>query len=136
MTQDEQQIRALVQQWINATKAGDTRTVLSLMTEDAVFLIPGRSPMTKTEFAAAATPPPGGVRPRIDGVSQIEELQLIGDWAYLRTKLVVTVHPPGAEKPIIRAGNTLTILRKENGKWLLARDANLLVTVNDPATFS
>jgi hypothetical protein len=28
-----------------------------------------------------------------------------------------------------RAGNTLTVLRKENGKWLLARDAHLLTDV-------
>ena len=34
--------------------------------------------------------------------------------------------PPGG-KPMRRAGYTLTILRKEaDGRWLLARDANLL----------
>jgi hypothetical protein len=33
--------------------------------------------------------------------------------------------PPGAA-PMRRAGYTLTILRKEQGKWRLARDANLL----------
>jgi hypothetical protein len=32
-----------------------------------------------------------------------------------------------------RAGFTLTILRKENGRWLLARDANLLTEVKDDA---
>ena len=127
MTQDEQEIRDLVRQWMDATKAGDTRTVLGLMTEDVVFLIPGRPPMTKEEFAASSTAQPGAARPKIDGVSQIEELQVLGDWAYMRTKLMVTIHPPGINNPIIRAGHTLTILRKENGKWLLARDANLLV---------
>ncbi len=35
-----------------------------------------------------------------------------------------------------RAGYTLTILRKEaNGKWLLARDANLVTEVNDGRSF-
>jgi len=29
-----------------------------------------------------------------------------------------------------RAGHTLSILRKENGRWLLARDANLLSPVS------
>jgi ketosteroid isomerase-like protein len=34
--------------------------------------------------------------------------------------------PPGG-KPVRRAGYTLTILRKEpDGRWRLARDANLL----------
>jgi ketosteroid isomerase-like protein len=34
----------------------------------------------------------------------------------------------GSAPPVRHAGNTLTILRKEiDGRWLLARDANLLV---------
>jgi hypothetical protein len=32
---------------------------------------------------------------------------------------------------MVRRGHTLTILRNENGKWLLARDANLLAPVPD-----
>jgi ketosteroid isomerase-like protein len=35
--------------------------------------------------------------------------------------------PPGGE-PIRRAGDTLSILRKQpEGKWVLARDANLVM---------
>jgi ketosteroid isomerase-like protein len=30
---------------------------------------------------------------------------------------------------MVRAGHTLTILRKEAGKWKIARDANLLAPV-------
>jgi ketosteroid isomerase-like protein len=51
---------------------------------------------------------------------------VLGEWAYLRNHVSVTVTPPGGE-PIRRAGYTLTILRKTpSGKWLLARDANLM----------
>ena len=54
MTSDEQAIRQLVTTWMEATKRGDTATVLSLMTDDAVFLIAGREPMFgKAAFAAA-----------------------------------------------------------------------------------
>ncbi|RYD27259.1 MAG: hypothetical protein EOP87_21455 [Verrucomicrobiaceae bacterium] len=38
------------------------------------------------------------------------------------------VRIPREGAPVARSGHTLTILRKEKGKWLLARDANLLVT--------
>ena len=31
--------------------------------------------------------------------------------------------------PTKRAGNTLTVLRRVDGRWLLARDANLLVPI-------
>ncbi|HKN86573.1 MAG TPA: SgcJ/EcaC family oxidoreductase, partial [Nitrospiraceae bacterium] len=55
MQSNEEEIRELVATWITATKAGDIETVLSLMAEDVVFLMPGRPPMIgKSAFAAAA----------------------------------------------------------------------------------
>ena len=45
MSTDEQQIRALVATWMQATQAGDVDTVLDLMTDDVVFLVPGRPPI-------------------------------------------------------------------------------------------
>ncbi len=58
----------------------------------------------------------------VDGKSEIRELQVLGDWAYLRVSMTT---PAGTT--IRRAGYTRTILRKEpDGKWRLARDANLL----------
>jgi len=36
--------------------------------------------------------------------------------------------PPGG-KPIRRAGDVLSVLRKENGAWVIYRDANLLTVV-------
>jgi uncharacterized protein (TIGR02246 family) len=63
---------------------------------------------------------------RMEGTSDIRELQLLGDWAYLRNHITVTLTPQGGA-PKRHAGYTLTILRKQNGKWLLARDANLVM---------
>ena len=64
----------------------------------------------------------------MEGVSDIRELQVLGDWAYLRAYLQVTMTPPSGA-PLRRTGYTLTILRKQpDGRWLLARDANLLTT--------
>jgi uncharacterized protein (TIGR02246 family) len=50
MSDDQAQIRNLVAQWQAATKAGRTQTVLDLMTDDVVFVVPGRPPMTKDEL--------------------------------------------------------------------------------------
>jgi uncharacterized protein (TIGR02246 family) len=41
MTDDERAIRELLATWFDATKKGDTATVLSLMTDDVVFMVPG-----------------------------------------------------------------------------------------------
>jgi uncharacterized protein (TIGR02246 family) len=128
MNIDEQEIRQLVATWIEATKTGDTDTVLSLMSDDVVFLVTGQPPMIgKAAFAAAMQAQSGqGGRPQFDGRSEIQEVNVLGDWAYMWTKLTVVITPAGGASPITRSGNTLTILRKQNGKWVLARDANML----------
>jgi uncharacterized protein (TIGR02246 family) len=96
------------------------------MADDVVFLVPGQPVMRKADFAAAARPQPGQERPRFDGTSDIQEIKVLGDWAFMWTKLTVIVTPPGNGKPITRSGQTLSLLKKQNEKWLLARDANLL----------
>ena len=126
MQDDEQQIRELVATWMAATKAGDVETVLGLMTDDVVFLVPGRPPMGKAEFAAAARAQASGDAPSFDGSSDIQEIQVAGDWAWLWSRLRVVVTPPDGSPPLQREGHTLTVLRRSQGRWLLARDANLL----------
>jgi uncharacterized protein (TIGR02246 family) len=123
---DEEEIRTLVSTWMSATKAGDIDRILGLMTDDVMFLIPGREPMRKAEFAAVSHVQPGQPRPKIDGASEIQEIKVCGDHAFMWSRLSVTVTTPNGET-IERAGHTLSVLRKENGKWLLARDANMVV---------
>ena len=123
MSDDERAIRDLVATWMAASKAGDHDTVLGLMSDDVVFMVPGREPFGKGVFAVASK---GMQGVRIEGTSDIVELQVLGNWAYLRNHLNVTITPPGGA-PTTRSGYTLTILRKEaDGNWRLARDANLL----------
>lgn len=127
MRSDEQEIRELVATWMAATKAGDVEAVLSLMSEDVVFLRPGHPPMVgKSAFAAAGQSPAGQERPQFDGTSEIQEIQVCGDWAFMWTKLSVVVTPPGGAPPMKRAGHTLSVLKKQDGRWVLARDANML----------
>ena len=124
MTDDERAIRELVDTWLAAGKAGDLATVLSLMTDDVIFMVPGRKPFGKEAFAAASE---SMKNVRIEGSSDIQEIQVLGDWAYLGNYIEMTVSPPDSSKPVRRSGYTLTILRKErDGRWRLARDANLL----------
>jgi uncharacterized protein (TIGR02246 family) len=126
MQSDEEQIRSLVSTWMSATKAGDTETVLSLMTDDVIFLVPGRPPMRKAEFAAAAKAQAGRDAPRFEGTAEIQEITVAGEWAFMWTRLTVVAIPPDRSPPTKRAGYTLTVLRKLGSRWLLSRDANLL----------
>ena len=129
MQNDEEEIRQLVSTWMAASRAGDVETVLSLMADDVVFLVPGQPVMRKADFAAAARAQSGEGAPQFDGESEIQEIRVLGDWAFMWTKLAVTVTPPGGAQPMTRAGHTLSILNKQVGKWVLARDANLLAPV-------
>lgn len=123
MTGDEKAIRKVVETWIGASKAGDTATVLELMTDDVVFMVPGQEPFGKAAFAAASK---GMEGMKMEGESEIVELQVLGDWAYIRNHIDMTVTRPGGDA-VHRSGYTLTLLRKEaDGEWRLARDANLL----------
>lgn len=123
---DEQQIRALGATWMAASQAGDVDTVLGLMTEDAVFLVPGQPPMRKADFAAASRAQAAAGGPRFTGRSDIQEIVVAGDWAWMRSGLEVVITPADGSPRLKREGHTLTVLRKVDGRWLLARDANLL----------
>jgi len=126
MTEDERAIRNVIDQWMEASKTGDLDTVLDLMTDDVVFMVPGAEPFGKEAFAAASAEMKDI---RLDGSSEVIEIKLLGDWAYLRNRIDMTATPPGGAA-VRRSGYTLTIVRKcEDGRWRLARDANLLTVV-------
>lgn len=123
MTEDERAIRKLVESWMAASRTGDLDTVLSLMTDDVVFMVPGRDPFGKETFAEASKAMAGT---HMEGTSEIVELQVLGEWAFICNRIEVTATPADGAS-IRRSGYTLTLLRKEaDGRWRLARDANLL----------
>lgn len=108
---DEQAIRQLVTTWLSASKAGDTGKVLNLMADDVVFLVPGKPPMRgKAAFAASQA---GLKQFDLDATSEIQEIKVFGEWAYLWTTLSVVMTPKQGGAPIKRAGNTLSILKKK-----------------------
>ena len=123
MTDDEQAIRELVSTWMKASEVGDIDTVLSLLADDVIFMVPGREPFGKEQFRAASE---GMKNVRIAGTSDIREIKVLSDWAYIRNYIEITVMPPDGT-PMQRRGYTLSIFRKQSdGKWALWRDANLV----------
>jgi uncharacterized protein (TIGR02246 family) len=120
---DEQQIRTLVNDWLAASKIGDVETLQKLLADDVIFMVPGMEPFGKEAFAKA----PGEKDPHlIQGTSDIKELKVLGDWAWMRSHLEIMIGNPDGTS-VKRAGYVLTILRKNSdGRWVIARDANLL----------
>ena len=123
MSDDERSIRDLVETWMKASEAGDADTVLSLMDDDMVFMVPGQEPFGKDVFSFAAEQMKDM---RMSGSCDIREIKILGDWAFLRNYIDVTITPPNGNA-MHRRGYTLSILRKQaDVKWLLWRDANMV----------
>lgn len=126
MDNDEKAIRKLIADWLSATAAGDLPAVLQLMDENVVFLQPGRPPMRGRKAYEAASKAGAG-KLRVEGKSDVQEIQIMGDWAYCWNYLTVTITPLNGDPPMRHTGNVLSILRKTlDGTWVIFRDANLL----------
>jgi uncharacterized protein (TIGR02246 family) len=123
MTDDERAIRELAERWMEATKAGDVAAVLDLMTDDVVFTAIGREPFGKEAFRSSFE---GLSEMEFEGRNDIQEVRVLGDWAWMRNRIEMTLAPPSGER-VERAGYTLSILQKcSDGRWRIARDANLV----------
>ena len=122
-------IREVIANWIRASAAGDLDGILRLMSEDVVFLLPGRLPMRgKASFAAAFNGSKGKMQ--VEGQPAIQEIEVFGHFAYCWSFLSLTLTPIPAGSVMSRAGHVLSIFRKEpDGKWVLYRDANLMATL-------
>lgn len=128
MTVDEQKIQEVHTRWIEAVNGRDLARLLGLMTEDAVFLNPGRPPMGRDGFSGAFSA--AHEQAKVRCVSELEEVVVAGEAAYTRSKDALTVTKPGGGEPTRLAGHRITVYRKQtDGRWLLARDAHTLTPV-------
>jgi uncharacterized protein (TIGR02246 family) len=122
--EDERQIRKLIESWIAASNARDLPALMDMMTDDVVFMTPGRAPFGKAEFAADV----GRMKSvAIDARAQVQELEIFGPRAYVRNHIQVELTSPG-QAPKRVSGYAMSVLRKEaHGRWRIARDANLVM---------
>ena len=118
------QIRELVDSWIAASNSGDVSALMDMMTDDVVFMTPGRAPFGKAEFAADS----GRMKSvAIDARAEVQEIEVFGPRAYIRNHVRVELSSPG-QAPKRMSGFTMSVLRKEaDGRWRIARDANLVM---------
>ena len=124
---EEQAIRDLVDTWLAASEKGDLTTMLNLMTDDVIFMVPGKEPFGKETFAQNYEQLKDT---KMQTTSDIQEIKILGEWAWMRNFLRVTFTPGGRESTH-HSGYVLTILRKNSDdRWMIARDANLLMSEN------
>src|SRR5438067_10195413 len=128
MGTDERRIHEVHATWINAVNAGDLVCLLALMADDAVFLNPGQAPCGRDGCSANFSAAHQQLRVRC--VSELEEVVVIGEVAYTRSRDVLYVTPRSGGEATQLAGYRLSVYREQpEGRWLLARDAHTLSTV-------
>lgn len=120
---DKQAIRDMVYTWLEASKRGDSTTLLSLLADDVIFITPGREPFGKEAFE-------GGEQQmkdmNMEAEIDIKEIEVAGSWAWMRSFLTVTFTPTGGN-PSKMSGHILTVLEKQpDGRWVIKRDANFV----------
>jgi uncharacterized protein (TIGR02246 family) len=124
----EREIREVHSTWINAVNAGDLDALLALMADDVVFLSPGQAPFRRDKFSANFSDAHRQFRIRCS--SELEEVVVSGEVAYTRSRDALSVTPRAGGEATQLAGHRLTVYRKQpDGRWLLARDANVLSPV-------
>src|SRR5213082_847563 len=84
MEPDERAIRQVHSTWIEAVNAGDLVRLLSMMVDDAVFLNPGRAPFGRDGFSDGFSAAHKQVR--INCISELEEVVVVGEVAYTRSR--------------------------------------------------
>ena len=121
--QEDRAIRELVDRWLQASESGDLSTILTLMADDVIFLVPGKDPFGKEQFVHNYEQMKGT---KLTTKSDIQEIKVLGHWAWMHNFLRVTFTPSDGN-PTTHSGHVLTVLRKNSeGNWVIARDANLL----------
>ena len=114
--------------WIDAVNAGDLARMLSLIADDVVFLNPGQAPVGRDGFSPGFSA--AHQQAQINCVSELEEVVVVGEVAYTRSRDSLSVTPRAGGETMQLAGDRLTVYRKQpDGRWLLARDAHTLSPV-------
>ena len=130
MESDEREIREVHSTWISAVNAGDLVRLLTLMADDVVFLNPGHAPLGRDGFSANFSAAHQQVQVRCN--SELEEVVVIGEVAYTRSRDALSVTPRAGGGATQLAGHRITVYRKQpDGRWLLARDAHTLSPVEE-----
>lgn len=124
-TDDEAAIRKLTEDWLAAIRAKDIPALAGMVTDDAVFLPSGLPPIRGKQAVETMY---RSFFPQFSSVEQtvsIEELEVVGDWAFVWGTEKFTLVPQAGGGPIEMQGKGMSILKRQpDGSWRFARGIN------------
>src|SRR5437764_13648783 len=105
MTSDEREIRTVHSIRIDAVNAGDLARLLALVAEDVVFLTPGQAPFGREGFSSNFMA--AHQQMRICCTSELEEVVVVSEVAYTRSRDALSVTPRAGGKAAQLAGHRM-----------------------------
>ena len=130
VSSERQAILDLMARWRGRSVAGDVDALLEMLADDVVFLTPGNAPFGKKEFEARFRKFSASASMELN--HDVREVHVSGDLAYAVSHLRVTTKPRQGGASVVTEGDILTVFRRSAGRWMLARDANLMPQAGNP----
>jgi uncharacterized protein (TIGR02246 family) len=119
---DKEAIAAIEERTRAAYAAGDADAVAAQYTEDAILMRPN-SPTLVGRKAIAEGHRPWFANFRAELTHEVDEIEAIGDQAYMRGRFVVVATPKQGGAPVRLQGKSLSIVQRgPDGVWRFARD--------------
>jgi len=131
MQTDEIAIRELYDGWIRSTVEGDPELGLSLVADDAVFLVPGIGQMDGPSYVHAACGEAPDPDVDFELKSEVREIKVMGDLAWLWTEFTLVTLTKSTGKTSKVGGHSLSVLRRSGAGWVIVRDANTMSAMSD-----
>lgn len=109
------------QEWIDSVNRGDVDAYSELLTEDAVWIPPGRDPVVgKQAFRAWLAP--FFSQFTYDFSTDEERIRIAGDWAVERAHFTSDMSPKGGGEPMRHSGTYILLWRRDEGsRWCIER---------------
>ena len=111
--------------WLIAMNSKDVPGLMSMVTDDVVFLPPGMPPIQGRRAVEAMFLSFFPQFALVEQRSTMEELEVAGDWAFMWGSESLTLTPTGGGPALRLDGKGMTVLKRHpDGSWKFARGIN------------
>lgn len=118
---DVQAVLDLEQRVFDAQIAGDLEAWLSSFAEDAIVMVPNLPALT-TKLAIRQWNEPIFEQFDLHEESDFREVEVAGDWGYIRAHWIWTQTPKSGGSSVKYTGHSIWIVRRQpNGSWKITR---------------
>ena len=120
---DIQAIKEIEAKWAAATNSGDIESIMSLLTDDAIFMFTNEPIVKGKEAVRNHALADFEEYAYENSKAMVVEVRLAGDWAYARGTWSGTVTPKAGGESIQFIGKWIEIFeRQPDGSWKVSRN--------------